>query len=240
MLQAPPQTCPRCSGSGWITAAGSLDAEPCSCQKGTKKRHRIGAARIPKRYLHCTLGGFHERNDLSLAAARRRVAEFVDCWPADDRGLLIMGGCGTGKTHLAVAALQEIIAQDKPGKLLFRNFQELVQDLQASFESGDAPKKSEILHPLLEADLLVLDELGSQKPTAFVQDILYYIINSRYNDVKATIFTSNYLDEGRRDADERLEDRIGARLRSRLYEMTVPVVISAQSDYRQTVAGRGI
>ncbi|HVR43476.1 MAG TPA: ATP-binding protein [Thermoanaerobaculia bacterium] len=233
-------TCAQCNGSGWIARPGSLDAEPCSCQKEMKRKQRVSAARVPKRYLHCSLAGFHERNDYSLAAAKRRVAEFVDCWPAEDRGLLLMGGCGTGKTHLAVAALLEIIAQEKPGKLMFRNFQELVQDLQSSFDSNDVPKKGEILQPLLQADLLVLDELGSQKPTAFVQDTLYYIINSRYNDVRATIFTSNYLDEPREAKDEKLEERIGSRLRSRLWEMTTPVVITARDDYRQTVAGRGI
>jgi DNA replication protein DnaC len=204
-----------------------------------RKKQRSIAAHIPKRYTHCTLEGLYERGDVSLARAKRSVAEFVDCWPAEDRGLLIVGPCGTGKTHLAVAALHEIIAQEKPGKLLFRNFQELVQELQASFESNESPKKSEILQPLLDADLLVLDELGSQKPTAFVQDILYYVVNSRYNDVKATIFTSNYLDEPRA-GEERLEDRIGSRLRSRLYEMATTIVITARDDYRKTVAGRGV
>ena len=150
-----------------------------------------------------------------------------------------MGGSGVGKTHLAVATIVEIIDQDKPGKLLFRNFQELVQDIQFSFDSSDAPKKAEILQPLIDADLLVLDELGSQKPTPFVQDILYYIINSRYNDVKATIFTTNYLDEPRVAGEERLEDRIGARLRSRLFEMAHPVLITARDDYRKSL-GRSV
>lgn len=236
----PSSTCSSCNGSGWITAAGSLHAQPCSCQKGTKKKQRIVAARIPKRYLHCTLAGFHSLNDASLGRARQAVAEFVDCWPVQqDRGLLLMGGCGTGKTHLAVAALQEIVAQDKPGRLLFRNFQELVQDLQASFDSDETPRKSEILQPLLEVDVLVLDELGSQKATQFVQDTLFYIINGRYNEMKATIFTTNYLDDPRA-GEERLEERIGARLRSRLYEMAAKVLITTPNDYRQNVAGRGI
>lgn len=236
--------CQTCGGSGWITHAGSLKAVPCACQRDTKKKQRIVAARIPKRYLHCHLDGFHSLNDTSLAVAKRRVGEFIDCWTGSERsGLLLMGRTGSGKTHLAVAAILGIIEQDKPGKLLFRNFQELVQDLQASFDSDETPKKSEILQPLIDADLLVLDELGSQKPTQFVQDILYYIINSRYNEEKATIFTTNYFDESKGDVVEEresLERRIGPRLRSRLYEMAEIVLITSRKDYRQEVAGRGI
>jgi DNA replication protein DnaC len=114
-----------------------------------------------------------------------------------------------------------------------------VQEIQASFSSDQVPSKMEILQPLLEADLLVLDELGSQKPTPFVHDILYYIINSRYNEEKVTIFTTNYLDEPRNKGEERLEDRIGERLRSRLFEMAERLLIESD-DYRKNVAGRRV
>jgi DNA replication protein DnaC len=169
-----------------------------------------------------------------LISARRRVTEFANCWPltTDDRGLLLQGSCGVGKTHLAVGVLQEIIESDKGGRLLFSNFQELIHEIQASFDADAPVSKSEILKPLLEADLLVLDELGSQKPTTFVQDILYYIINSRYNDQRVTIFTTNYFDPPTERGEECLADRIGQRLRSRLFEMTEPVVIRKSADYR--------
>ncbi|MDX1582330.1 MAG: ATP-binding protein, partial [Thermoanaerobaculia bacterium] len=140
-------------------------------------------------------------------------------------------GCGVGKTHLAVAILLEIIEQEKPGKLVFRNFQDLIQEIHASFESDETPTKSELLRPLIEADLLVLDELGSQKPTSFVQDTLYYLINSRYNDDRVTIFTTNYSDSPSKE--ESLENRIGNRLRSRLHEMTDPVLMKGD-DYRRS------
>jgi DNA replication protein DnaC len=165
------------------------------------------------------------------------VQEFVDLWPGSDegRGLLLIGPCGSGKTHLAVAALVEIINAGKPGHLLFSNFQDLIQEIQASFDSDEVPSKSELLRPLLEADLLVLDELGSQKPTTFVQDILYYVINTRYNSERTTIFTTNYTDTPADGKDENLAQRIGTRLRSRLYEMATLVPFTGASDYRRNV-----
>jgi DNA replication protein DnaC len=203
-----------------------------------KRAQRVANAEIPKRYADCTLQNFHERQNASLKAARARVAEFIDLWPGADRGLLMQGGCGVGKTHLAVAALHEIIRLGKPGTLHFSNFQDLIQNIQASFSSDQAPSKSEILRPLIDVDLLVLDELGSQKPTVFVQDVLYYVINSRYNDERVTIFTTNYLDDPRQ-GEESLELRIGERLRSRLHEMTERIVVQSD-DYRKNVARRAI
>ena len=118
-----------------------------------------------------------------------------------------------------MAALSRSSTAASRGGCSSRNFQDLIQEIQASFDADDGPTKSEILRPLLEADLLVLDELGSQKPTQFVQDILYYVINTRYNEERATIFTTNYYDRSADAKEETLEQRIGTRLRSRLAEM---------------------
>lgn len=230
-------TCPRCSGSGWIPAPGdTLRVEPCGCQGDLRRRQRLASASIPKRYSHCTLESFKEKSPV-LKNAKARVQEFVDLWPAADegRGLLLMGPCGSGKTHLAVAALIDIINSGKPGRALFSNFQDLIQEIQASFDSDEVPSKSEIMRPLLECDLLVLDELGSQKPTTFVQDILYYVINTRYNEERTTLFTTNYTDAGPESKDEPLSARIGTRLRSRLYEMATLIPFTGASDYRRNV-----
>ena len=230
-----PDTCPRCNGTGWVPMPGDdLRVEACGCQGDLRKQLRLTSAQIPKRYLHCTLDTFREKSTM-LRVAKKKVQEFVDVWPntSEGRGMLLMGGCGVGKTHLAVAALVEIINSNKPGRLLFTNFQDLIQEIQASFDADNATTKSEILRPVLEVDLLVLDELGSQKPTQFVQDILYYVINTRYNEERATIFTTNYVDRPTDAKDEALELRIGTRLRSRLYEMANILDFSGASDHRR-------
>ena len=211
-----------------------LRVEPCGCQGDLRRQQRMASAQIPKRYAHCTLETFREKSAV-LRSAKRRLQEFIDLWPnhPEGKGLLLTGTCGVGKTHLAVAALVEIINSGKPGRVLFSNFQDLIQEIQASFDSDQVPSKSELMRPLLETDLLVLDELGSQKPTTFVQDILYYVINTRYNSELATIFTTNYYDRSADAKEETLEQRIGTRLRSRLAEMAERVEFAGATDHRR-------
>src|ERR1051325_2445632 len=95
-----PATCPQCNGSGWIPRSNeSFDIEPCGCQGDLRRRTRITAAQIPRRYYHCRIENFHDRSSAVLVAAKRKVQELVDVWPAqrDGRGLLLMGGCGTDR-----------------------------------------------------------------------------------------------------------------------------------------------
>jgi DNA replication protein DnaC len=89
-----------------------------------------------------------------------------------------------------------------------------------------------VLRPVLEAKVLVLDELGANKPTDWVRDTIAHIINCRYNDKKLTIFTSNYLDTTRSHKEESLTDRIGIRLRSRLFEMCRVIEMDGE-DFRK-------
>jgi DNA replication protein DnaC len=150
-------------------------------------------------------------------------------YPAIDIGLLFLGPCGVGKTHLAVATIKALI--NRGISCLFYDFRDLLKEIQDSYNPISQMTELKVLEPVYDADVLVLDELGASKPTDWVRDTMTQIINTRYNDKKLTIFTSNYLDEPQDPNEESLEDRVGVRLRSRLHEMCKVVLIKGD-DYR--------
>jgi DNA replication protein DnaC len=161
------------------------------------------------------------------------VQEFVDLYPSNDKqGLLLMGSVGTGKTHLAVAALQELI-RGKGVRGRFVDFTSLVLEIQMTF-GGQGDARSGILDPLIRAELLVLDELGAGKASPWVMDLLYYLVNSRYLSGRATIFTTNFTDPTATVGPEfeSLSDRVSRRIRSRLFEMCQKIELRG-GDYRK-------
>jgi DNA replication protein DnaC len=223
-------------------------AVPCSCRRERLRGIFLRSSQIPARYLECSTANFqlawqtNRQKKWYLEKAREATQTFVDTWPRVDKGLLFIGDTGTGKTHLAVAALRELIVT-KNVQGLYVNFTELVQALQMSFDGGNHTRE-EIITPVIEAELLVLDELGAAKPTPWVMDLLYYVINARYMQRRITICTSNRRDstddageDGMLRAEESLADRISAPVRSRLYEMCQVVDIWGD-DYRASILAR--
>jgi DNA replication protein DnaC len=161
--------------------------------------------------------------------AFKLVSEF----PAVDRGLLFTGPVGVGKTHLAAAILHGLV--ERGVFCLFYEFGALLQEIRDTYNPVSQASESRVVAPVYEAEVLVLDELGASKPTDWVQDTIMQIIGKRYNDRKLTIFTTNYADEPHHPAEDTLEERIGIRLRSRLYEMCRTVNV-AGDDYRRRLA----
>src|SRR5690606_19096149 len=144
-------------------------------------------------------------------------------------GLLFVGKPGVGETHLAVGIVKRLI-REKGVECLFRTWPELIKDIQNSYNRVSQASQPSLLSPVLGTEALVLDEVGAQTPASWVQDTVGYILNYRYDENKVTILTTNYPDQAARDtrkgAADCLIDRIGERMRSRLYEMckTVPMV----------------
>jgi len=228
---AEPVVCSFCFGTGMEVVAGK-GARRCSCRTRDVQAKLFEAARIPHRYSECSLSNYHPAsNNGSQLRAFNYAYRLAWEYPSVDRGLLLMGPCGVGKTHLAAAMLRGLI--EKGVACLFYEFGALLKEIQESYNPVSQTSELKVLTPIFETEVLVLDELGAVKPTEWVRDTMMQIINTRYNDRKLTVFTTNYMDEGRGQKDDVLEDRIGMRLRSRLYEMCKTVVIDGD-DYRRS------
>jgi DNA replication protein DnaC len=236
-----PAVCGKCQGTGWLLedAGGSQVAKRCICFGDRVKQALVDQANIPRRYLSCTLDNFEVHND-SHRDALKISRQFVKNYPAQEVGLVFIGPCGVGKTHLAVAIIQELI-RTKDAACIFYDFRDLIREIQSTFTPESTLSESDVLSPVFSSEVLVLDELGAKRTSAWVEETVFYIINHRYNHKKMTLFTTNYPDteesEDKRDSfykkgDESLIDRIGVRLRSRIYEMC-KVVEMWGDDYRK-------
>ncbi len=221
--------CKLCFGSGMEVVLGK-GARQCECQKRNSHEKLIEKAKIPERYLNCHFQNYQLSN-LSQQKAFGFASKLAMEFPAVDRGLLLMGTVGVGKTHLAVSIIKALT--ERGFSSLFYEFGSLLKEIQDSYNPKTQTSELKILANLFNSDVLVLDEIGASKPTDWVRDTMSHIINTRYNDKKLTIFTTNYGDERKADKEETLEDRIGVRMRSRLFEMCRTVKIEGQ-DFRQT------
>lgn len=255
--------CPSCFGTGTRLATdrdGIKRAVICECRRSNNGARFLDAARIPPRFRGCDFHNYYPKNDTQYFA-HSFASKLVEDYPAVDGGLLFMGPVGVGKTHLAIAVLKDLI-EKKGVNCLFYESGSLLKAIQDSYNPVSQTSEMRVLAPVFQAEVLVLDELGATVPTNWVRDTLYQIINTRYNNKKLTIFTTNYLDEPRTSADENadaaetrrrsrtfaaeriqdmttLEERIGTPLRSRLYEMCKKVMIEGE-DYRKRLDQRRV
>jgi DNA replication protein DnaC len=246
------EVCPLCEGTGWKAVSTGADRRVtrCDCQMQARTQALLVSARIPKRYEHCELSNFEfDGPHRSLMPARMAACKFVEDYPLDNTGLLLIGSIGTGKTHLAVGIIKELILS-KGIACLFYDYRELLKQIQNSYNDSVKATELEVLRPVFETEILVLDELGAVKPTEWVWDTVSLILNTRYNDNRTTIITTNFPDEPGQDAyanpasefaraqrsarRETLGDRIGERMRSRLHEMC-RIITMEGADFRQTL-----
>jgi len=234
--------------------AGSV-AVACECGGEERAEKIMDRARIPKRYEHCDFESFSTeladgktwtaQHEQSLKNAKLTVQGFLKSFPTTEKGLILIGPSGVGKTHLAVAALKELIRRGHGG--LFCDYRELLKEIQASYNPASESTEMGILEPIRTVEILVLDDLGASKPSDWVRDIVGIVLNARYNENRTTIITTNYLDNppsageatrlpnGKLVAavrEDALEQRIGTRMRSRLYEMCRTVEVFAP-DFRR-------
>jgi DNA replication protein DnaC len=258
------EVCTICGGAGLriVQENGRQFAQDCVCRMQRRADRMLERARIPTRYEHCSLDSYivsgPRGDDRTLAGSHLRARKFVEDYhvKTPGTGLLFTGSVGVGKTHLAVGILKKLI-QERGVQGIFRDYRELLKEVQNSYNPSVSATEMGILRPVFEAEVLVLDELGASKPTEWVWDTVAHILNARYNDLKTTIITTNYSNLGPLGTEagsekelqqpdtadgqaaraamkkETLGDRIGERMRSRLQEMCVVVEMYGK-DYRGT------
>ena len=225
--------CPVCDDTGWkpVEEEGIRRVIRCECWRRQAGSSRLAEARIPRRYRHCTLESFQSYNE-SLREAVQHARCFIEEYPATERGLLLLGLAGVGKTHIAVGVLRAVI-QKTGAAGLFYDTRDLLTTIRSTYDPVVRTSAVSILHPVMETPLLVLDDLGAERPTDWVEETMNLIVNTRYNERRITLFTSNYSDVPDIDEPNSLVARIGFRMRSRLHEMCSVVEIDA-GDFRDT------
>jgi|SRR5579883_242988 DNA replication protein DnaC len=243
--------CPHCGGTGWkiVERDGMSGAARCGCVTAGRSDGLREKARIPLNYESATLDSFVLPQDnptarAGLGMALRQAMGFARDFPAvTPPGLLLVGEPGTGKTHLAVGVMKALI--DKGHECVFFDYQNLLDRIRASYDSTSGTTDREAYGTALDADILVLDDLGAHRVTEWVEDTVTSIITYRCNHRKPLIATTNLPDPdvtgklveytgagGVAVYKKTLAEAIGTRARSRLFEMCKVIRMPATEDYR--------
>jgi DNA replication protein DnaC len=229
--------CPdgRCDGTGFLYDEERRSSRACSCRpvRLARKRAAAVAGRLPRRFREVS---FDREPVISIERANppvvRAVRGYVDSLPArlaEGRGLWFTGDVGTGKTTLAMLVSKAAMETDHT--VAIYSLPRLLAMLRGSYEDGAAYSLNDLVDRLCSVDLLHVDDVGAEQTSPWVLEQLYTIVNTRYEDGRALLLTTN-LD---RDA---LQDQIGERTVSRLFEMCgTPLPLygddhRAQADFR--------
>jgi DNA replication protein DnaC len=244
--------CPHCRDSGLVATSDAFRAprRRCICQTVAQRMRQFDAAEVPARHASSTLVSFVAGSSHQTAVLQAVFGYAKGFRPGEDnRGLVLHGAVGRGKTHLAVALLRELVLRHG-ATARFVEFSHLLADLKSGFDSGRGA--AALIDPLVAVDVLMIDELGKGRNTEFEGTVVDELVSRRYNAMRPIVATTNYAPGapvGQRVANAAevqlgtaqvptLVDRIGDRVYSRLRE-TCDFVEVRGDDFREQHRRRG-
>lgn len=238
--------CPICNDRRYVLVDENKSkvAKECDCARLHKRVTLFNQARIPGRFADRWIDDIQPTHD-AQNQAKYALLQYCDAYEKGQRGFLLWGNPGVGKTHM-MCGLISYLTLERGISCRFIDFMQLISDLKAGYAQGKWD--SDVVQPLLKVDVLVVDELGKGKDSEWELGILDQLISSRYNANKTMHATSNlrpsvasqeqvsYTDAGP-IVNISLQNRLGERIYSRLFEMCRILQVQGD-DHRTGAAGR--
>src|SRR5215211_2392076 len=196
-MALPSPYCPdgRCDGSGFLYDEAKRTARACSCrpQRLARKKATAVQGRLPKRFREVSFDReplvSMERTAPHVIRAVRQYTRNIDANLAEGRGLWFFGGTGTGKTTLAMLISKAAMEADHT--VAIYSLPRLLSILRETYAEDSRYRLTEFIDMLCSVDLLHIDDLGAEQSTDWVLEQLYTIFNTRYEDGKAVLLTTN-------------------------------------------------
>lgn len=236
------EICNICGGTGWVTVKkdGESFAKKCDCRRQIQITNRNERTNLPKRFWNYDLRSycmneaqFHQ----SQIYAKKKAEKFIIDYPAVESGILLQGTVGTGKTKLMCAIATMLMGKHEDLDMYYIDWNDLVREMKSGQDSNvrDFESINNLINRLTDVELLFFDEIGASRVSPWVHDYIYYLINKRYNNRMVTVCATNFYDTNV-NGMETLTQRVGDRIRSRLFEMTETLIVEGR-DFRLANSG---